>query len=138
MDLNSIKTIDAKRIFFLLVFVLSYLITEFGRFIYRPYIYSNDIYDFHIADSVGNFIGTITIVYGNLLIQNPNKKNGVLFVTLVPVGIVIYEYLQKFTPKGTFDVFDVYYTIAGGVLGYLFYRLIHTLKNPNRVIYKIS
>ena len=49
----SIKTIDSKRIIYLLLAVLFFFLTEIGREIYRPYIYTNNIDDFGIADSLG-------------------------------------------------------------------------------------
>jgi hypothetical protein len=40
------------------------LIYEFlARPIYRPYIYKNNINDFHLADTIGNSLGTIAIIF---------------------------------------------------------------------------
>ena len=59
--------IDGKRIVFFLTFAFMFVLTEIGRKIYRPYIYANDIFDFWIADTIGNFTGTIAIVFFNFV-----------------------------------------------------------------------
>jgi hypothetical protein len=63
IDKKRVFVIDNKRIVFFLTFVFMFLITEIGRKIYRPFIYSNDIFDYWIADTIGNFTGTIAIVF---------------------------------------------------------------------------
>ena len=63
IEKNRIFRIDSRRIIFFLTFVFMFFFTEIGRKIYRPYIYSNGIFDFWIADTIGNFTGTITIIY---------------------------------------------------------------------------
>jgi len=49
IDKNRIFIIDNKRIAFFLIFAFMFFITEIGRKIYRPFIYSNDIFDYWIA-----------------------------------------------------------------------------------------
>ena len=48
-DKEQMKTIDTKRIVYFVVFLLSFLFTEFGRYVYRPFIYHNNINDFGIG-----------------------------------------------------------------------------------------
>ena len=55
-DLENFKTIDLKRIIYFITFPFSFGFTEFGRFVYRPYIHKNNINDFGFADSIGNSI----------------------------------------------------------------------------------
>lgn len=76
IDKNRIFIINNKRIAFFLIFVFMFVLTEIGRKIYRPYIYSNDIFDYWIADTIGNLTGTIAIIFLILLvlIQNINRE----------------------------------------------------------------
>jgi len=46
IDRNRIFQIDKKRIAFFLIFIFMFILTEMGRKVYRPYIYSNDIFYF--------------------------------------------------------------------------------------------
>ena len=62
-DKASIKTIDSKRIIYFLIAVLFFFLTEIGRNIYRPYIYTNNIDDYGIADSIGNSGGIIVQIF---------------------------------------------------------------------------
>ena len=44
--------------------LLAVLTLEFiARPIYRPYIYRNNINDFHIADTIGNTLGTLATIF---------------------------------------------------------------------------
>ena len=63
IDKNRIFVIDNKRIAYFLIFVSMFIFTEIGRKIYRPYIYSNEIFDYWIADTIGNLTGTIAIFF---------------------------------------------------------------------------
>jgi len=62
-DKASIKTIDSRRILYFVIAVLFFFLTEIGRNIYRPYIYSNNIDDYGIADSIGNSGGIIVQIF---------------------------------------------------------------------------
>ena len=62
-DKASIKTIDSRRIIYFVIAVLFFFLTEIGRNIYRPYIYTNNIDDYGIADSIGNSGGIIVQIF---------------------------------------------------------------------------
>ena len=81
--------IDKSRITFCAVFISMFILTEIGRRIYRPYIYANDIFDFWIADTIGNFTGTITVIFFELTIINPEHRKGRLFLLLIPIGLIL-------------------------------------------------
>src|SRR5210317_2026012 len=90
-DKASIKTIDTKRIIYFLLGIIFYFLTEIVRNIYRPYIYSNNIDDFGIADSIGNSGGIIVQIFFSLAILNsPGKKVFHVFGFIV-IGYIVYE-----------------------------------------------
>ena len=53
-DNERMKKIDSLRIGYFYLFLLAFGMTELGRYVYRPFIYANNINDFGIADSMGN------------------------------------------------------------------------------------
>jgi len=54
LDKENIRRLDTFRIIYFVMFLFSFGLTEIGRYIYRPFIYENNINDFGIADSMGN------------------------------------------------------------------------------------
>ena len=137
MDKEQFKTIDMRRISYFLTAVLSFLLTEFGRFTYRPYIYENNINDFGIADSIGNLGGIVVQIFLGMLILNPSKKLGFRIIAILVGGYILYEILQPILPKGVFDWLDIYGTVLGGIIALLIYLLIQRLtKNKNKILYK--
>lgn len=135
-DKEQLKIIDTKRVLYFLASGLSFLLTEVGRFVYRPFIYENNINDFGIADSIGNSGGILVQIFLGLAILNPTSKKGYRLIGLFVGGYIIYEILQPYLPKGTFDWLDIYGTLIGGATGLIIYYLIHTFLTNNKVIYK--
>lgn len=137
-DKEQIKTIDTVRIVYLITGLFSFLLTEFGRFVYRPYIYENNINDFGIADSIGNSGGIVVQIFLGLALINSPFKKGFRLIGLFVVGYIFYEILQPYLPKGTFDWLDIYGTLIGGVIGLILYVLIHKLIRQNSVVFKFN
>ena len=77
LDKDQIRTIDTYRIIYFITFLISFVLTEIGRHLYRPYIYNNKINDFGIADSIGNSGGIIGLLLF-LLIQKVIKQNKII------------------------------------------------------------
>ena len=136
-DKEQIKTIDTKRIVYFVVFLLSFLFTEFGRYVYRPFIYHNHINDFGIADSIGNWGGIVVQIFFGLAIINSSFKQGFSVIAVATGGYILYEFAQPYLPKGTFDWLDVYGTLAGGVIALALFVLIHKSIKHNRILLKI-
>jgi glycopeptide antibiotics resistance protein len=137
-DKDSIRTIDTKRIVYLITAVLSFFGTEFGRFVYRPYIYENNINDFGLADSIGNWGGIVVQIFFGLALLNPPFNKGFRLIGLFVIGYIMYEILQPVLPKGTFDWLDVYGTLIGGAIGLLLYLIFHALIRQNNIILQIK
>ena len=124
-DKNRFKTFDKLRLIYLIFFLLSFLLTEVGRYIYRPYIYENQINDFGIADSMGNLGGIVVQIFFGLTILNPLYKKAIRLVLFFATGYILYEMIQPYLPKGTFDWLDIYGTLLGSVLAILILTVIH-------------
>jgi hypothetical protein len=135
LDKNNFRTLDTLRIYYFLLFILSFGLTEVGRFIYRPFIYKNHINDLGIADSIGNSGGILAQIFFGLAIFNPPKKKGLRLIAFFSFGYILYEIVQPFLPKGVFDWKDIYGTLIGGIFGMLLFLLLHKLVN-NRVLKK--
>ncbi len=101
------------RLGFLSVAVLAFLVTEFGWFIYRPYVRRNDISDFGMADSIGNIGGIVVQIFITIAALNSTKKQSFRVAPLLAIGYIIYEFMQPVLPKGVFDWKDVYGTLIG-------------------------
>lgn len=136
LDTEKIRTIDTFRIIYFVTFLISFGLTEIGRFIYRPFIYENNIKDFGIADSMGNLGGIIVQLFFGLTIFNSTRIKGVRLIVFFVLGYILYEIAQPVLPKGVFDWKDIYGTIIGGLLGLLLFLLLHKVIKTNKIIYR--
>ncbi len=135
-DKENFRNIDTFRIAYLILSVFFFILTEIGRFIYRPFIYENKIDDFGIADSIGNTGGIIVQIFFTLLVLNSPKTKAIRIIVFLVLGYIVYEIAQPFLPKGVFDWKDIYGTIAGGFLALLMLLLLHKLIKRNRVLFR--
>lgn len=133
-DRASIKTIDSRRILYFVIAVLFFFLTEIGRNIYRPYIYSNNIDDYGIADSIGNSGGIIVQIFFMLAILNSPRKKVFHVIGFIVIGYILYEILQPYLPRGVFDWKDIYGTLIGGVISLFVLLLVKTIVK-DKVIY---
>jgi hypothetical protein len=131
---TSIKTIDSKRIIYCVIAVIFFFLTEIGRKIYRPFIYSNNIDDYGIADSIGNSGGIIVQIFFMLAILNSPGKKVFRVIGFIVIGYILYEILQPYLPRGVFDWKDIYGTLIGGIIS-LFVLIILKKIVKNKVIY---
>lgn len=121
--------IDSKRVILFMIFISSFIITEIGRRVYRPYIYANDIFDFWIADTIGNFTGSIAIIFFDLTLINlssEQSRKGKWYILLITLGLIIYELIQSILPgRNTCDWRDIIATIIAGILSLGLFKLIN-------------
>ena len=123
---DRIFNIDAKRIAFFLIIVFMFVFTEIGRFIYRPYIYLNDIFDFWIADTIGNFTGTIAIIFFDFAGVNPIYKHGRIYMIVITLGLIVYELVQYILPgTNTCDWKDIIATLIAGLISWGIFELVY-------------
>jgi hypothetical protein len=133
-DKESIKTIDRLRVIYFGIAVFFFFLTEIGRNIYRPYIYSNNINDYGIADSIGNSGGIIVQLFFMLAILNSQGKKVWRVIGFIVIGYILYEILQPYLPRGVFDWKDIYGTLIGGLIS-LFILLFVKKTIKNKVFY---
>lgn len=112
------------RLVFLGVAVVAFFVTEFGRFVYRPYVYRHTITDFGLADSIGNLGGIVVQIFLTVAAMNSTKKQSFRIATLLASGYIAYEFLQPVLPKGVFDWKDVYGTLIGLCLAFVLLLII--------------
>ncbi len=122
--LKEIFTIRLKRIYFI-IGMITLILAEIGRNYYRPFIYQNGINDFGFADSIGNSLGTIAIIFFvfSLVMREGFRKEPYFILALVGF-LLLYELAQTLIPGYYFDWNDVKATIGAGMLSYLIYILI--------------
>ncbi|MBN2557589.1 MAG: hypothetical protein JXB33_02410 [Clostridia bacterium] len=115
-----------KKKALLLLFAVSFFITEAGRSFYRPFIYENSISDFHIADTLGTSFGTFTAVFFILLLQGRDKLSDMIYVGVATTLVMAYE-LLALPGNEFFDPRDLYSAlicglIAGAVYFFIFLK----------------
>lgn len=126
IDKNRIFIVDKKRMIIFILFILMFFITEIGRKIYRPYIYSNDFFDFWIADTIGNFTGTMAIIFFEIALINPVIKFARRLIIFITIGLIFYELIQFILPgTNTCDWRDIIATIIAGFLSWGIFEFIN-------------
>jgi hypothetical protein len=100
-----------------------------GRPIYRPYIYTNKINDFHIADTLGNTFGTMPTIFFLIAILSNDTTKGNYLVKLGTFSVVIFELAHPLLGK-PIDIWDIVATVLTGFMSYLIYNRI--FRNTNK------
>jgi len=136
VDIEKIRTIDTFRIVYFVTFLVAFILTEIGRYVYRPFIYENTINDYGIADSMGNSGGIIVQLFFGLFIFNSTRKKGIRLIFFFIIGYILYEIAQLFLPKGVFDWIDIYGTIVGGLIGFLLFIIINKVVKRNKIFHR--
>jgi hypothetical protein len=80
---------------------------------YRPYIYQNQIDDFHIADTLGNIFAVPAATLFLTGIQLKTTKTFKVILAMI-LGFVLYEFISL-----TFDIYDIIATILSGGITYI-------------------
>ena len=136
VDVDRLRCIDTYRIIYLVLAVVAFVTTEAGRYIYRPYIYKNDINDFGLADSIGNLGGIMVQIFFTLFMLNSPWPKSVRLILLLVGGYIAYEVIQPYLPKGVFDWLDVYGTLVGGIFAIAILLVLKSIPLRNRTIFR--
>jgi len=136
-SIARLRVIDTRRVIYMVALILSFIVTEIGRHVYRPIIYRNEINDFGLADSVGNMGGVIAQVFLGLALMNSNLKQGIRVIGFLVIGYICYEMIQPILPKGTFDWKDIFGTLLGGLISAVIFFLIQKYYKNNKVLIKL-
>jgi hypothetical protein len=113
-----------RRGIYLLVAIVAFLVTEAGRFIYRPWVFRNGIDDWGLAGSIGNLTGIITQIFFILAVINEDFRKGCYIFLMVVPGYILYEFTQRWLPGSTFDINDIIASIMGGLIALVIYLLL--------------
>ncbi len=90
-------------------------------YIYRPYIYQNKIYDFHLADTIGNIVAVpaYSLVYYGFSSRYSFNK----IIVLSVVGFIFYEILSIASFHGVFDIYDIVATVLSGAVTFCIHKI---------------
>lgn len=114
-----------ERIINLTVGLSAIFIYEFlARPIYRPFIYKNNINDFHLADTIGNSLGTIATVFVLIGLIGEGRVQSIFLIKIIVISVALYELAHPLLGK-PIDPWDIVATVLTGGLCLLLYRLIH-------------
>ncbi len=120
------------RIYYILAFIFI-LLTEVVGGNYRKVIYSNNIFDYGIADMYPN-VGAVLVA--SFLFMGIAKykvyKDELKIILCCVGGFNLYEFFQMTRYIGTFDIKDIVGTFIGGILAFGIHKLVH-IKFPYSV-----
>jgi hypothetical protein len=98
------------------------LIYEFiARPIYRPYIYKNNINDFHIADTIGNSLGTVATIFVLIGFLGNDRNQNIFLIKIITLSAAMYEVAHPLLGK-PIDLWDIVATIITGGLCFILYK----------------
>lgn len=126
--------LSKRRIINMVIGLSAVLLYEAARAYYRPFIYSNEINDFHIADTLGNSLGTVATVFVFTSMLGHDHMQDRFLLRTVIISVLVYEVAHQLLGKSI----DPWEMIATGIAGFFcegFYRLIHGQKpsSPSQI-----
>jgi len=114
-----------ERIINLIVGLTAVLIYEFvARPFYRPYIYRNSINDFHVADTIGNTLGTIATIFVLIGFIGKGRSQHIFLIKTITISVALYELAHPLLGK-PIDPWDILATILTGGFCLILYKGIH-------------
>ena len=108
----------------MLIGISTVLLYEAARAFYRPFIYSNAINDFHIADTLGNPLGTVATVFVFTSLLGRHSTQDYFLIRTVTISVLVYELAHPFLGK-PIDLWDMAATLIAGFICEGFYQLLH-------------
>lgn len=128
---ESVKTaftdwfFNKSRMLNLGIGLLAVLLYEVMRAYYRPYIYAQGINDFHIADTLGNSLGTVATVFVFTSIFGLDHAREIFLIRTVTISVFLYELAHPLLGK-PIDPWDMVATILAGIFCEGIHKLIHS------------
>lgn len=120
--------ITRHRILHFTIGVFALMLLEFvARPYYRPFIYSHSIYDFHVADTLGNSLGTMAAVFIIVGLLGRDRARDHFLIKTTTISMAVYELAHPLLGK-PIDPWDILATILTGGLCVLLYTIIHQNK----------
>lgn len=120
-----------ERVLYLSIGLAAILIYEFlaGPF-YRPYIYRNNINDFHIADTLGNTLGTVATVFVLIGFFGQGRAQHLFLIKTITISVILYEIAHPLLGK-PIDPWDIIATGMTGGFCLLLFTWIHPKALPS-------
>lgn len=114
-----------KRALHLTIGITAMLVYEFfARPVYRPYIYKNQMNDFHIADTIGNSLGTIATIFVLIGFIGQGRAQHLFLIKTITLSVALYEIAHPLLGK-SIDPWDIAATILTGAACLISYKVIH-------------
>jgi len=125
--------LSKERVIHFSIGIAALIVYEFiARPYYRPYIYQHQINDFHIADTLGNSLGTIATIYTLIALFGSTRPQHIFLINTITISVALYEVAHPLLGK-PIDPWDILATVVSGGFCYLLYGWIHpqtsSLKN---------
>jgi hypothetical protein len=134
MTINDLKTtmlnwrLTKERVINLSIGLAAILIYEFwARPFYRPYIYRNKINDFHLADTIGNSLGTVATIFVLIGIIGQGRAQHLFLIKTITISVALYEIAHPLLGK-PIDPWDIFATVVTGALCFFMYKMIHPVR----------
>ena len=125
--------LSKRRMINMAIGLSAVLLCEVARAYYRPFIYSNELNDFHIADTLGNSFGTVAAVFVFASLLGHTHTQDYFLIRTVVISMLVFEVASPLLGK-SIDPWDLVATVIAGFFCEGFYRLIH--KQPQSLISK--
>lgn len=113
-----------RRVIHLLIGVGTVMMYEILRAYYRPFIYTQGINDLHLADTLGNSLGTVAAVFVFISLLGRDQTQERFILRTVVISVLLYELAHPLLGK-TIDIWDLIATVAAGIFCEVLYRFIH-------------
>ena len=113
-----------RRMINLMIGLSAVVIYEIARVSYRPYIYARGINDLHIADTLGNSLGTVATIFVFVSLLGRDQAWDYFLIRTVTISVLVYEVAHPLLGKPV-DLWDIVATVLAGVFCEILYRFIH-------------
>lgn len=128
-DLTHWK-LTKTRMIHLAIGLTAVLVYEFiARPFYRPFIYANNIQDFHLADTIGNTLGTVATIFVFVGLIGERREQHQFLIKTIILSVALFELAHPLLGKPV-DGWDLLATVITGGLCLLLYNVI----NPARQV----
>lgn len=114
-----------NRTIFVSIGVGALVLTAIGDSLYRNWIYSNNYFDFGLANYLPSITGTITAIFLLCGLSKEFPENIIKSSSGVVIGCALYEVLQPIVHTGIFDWQDLAAVlVTGAVVLFVFKALL--------------
>lgn len=116
--------VSRRRVINLLIGISAVVSYEILRAYYRPWVYAQGLNDFHVADTLGNSVGTVAQVFVFISVLGQTVQQDYVLIRIVTVSVVVYELAHPLLGK-PIDPWDIVATVIAGILCEALHRMIH-------------